>query len=187
MSYIRYQDNLEKGDIIFTYDNRFFMGWISELIYSLTKTDDDDVKVSHVAMYIGDGLIIESIAQGVSIHSLKSYKLEDYDLYVGRVKTTKEIKEKVCEYTKVQAEKVGYSYIQLIVLLFKKIFKKIFKTAQKTKDYDKKNTTCAELVTEAYKQNGVVFFSKLESADVDASILFKNPLMTIIPYFIERD
>ena len=68
--------HLQVGDLIVSTTT----AWISERIRTQTRAP-----VSHVAIYLGDGQVIEAIGQGVSIHSLDQALADDYYAAAFRV------------------------------------------------------------------------------------------------------
>ena len=70
------QSSLQPGDLILSTS----AAWISKEIRGQTRSP-----VSHVAIYIGDGQVIEAIEGGVTIHSLNNALSDDYYAAAYRV------------------------------------------------------------------------------------------------------
>ena len=127
---------LQKGDVVgVTRDNL-----ISNIIEKVI-----DGEVSHVALYIGKGLILEATLTGVSITNAKKYKSYKILRFPERIDKDRLVKD--CK-TKLG---VKYSLLQLVVglvlIFIFKLFKLDWNVYQKNfPDLDRKGMVCSELI-----------------------------------------
>jgi len=147
---------LQKGDVIGVTRDDFISNAIENII---------DSEVSHIALFIGSGLILEATSSGVIITSLskyESYKIMRFPDSVDKDKLIEDCKTKLG---------VKYSFIQLFLGLFLiwlfKLFGKDYNVYQRAfPDLDKDAVVCSELVAWGAMEQGFKFGRKTVASNV---------------------
>ena len=147
---------LKKGDVIGVIRDNLISDVIEKVI---------DGEVSHVALYIGKGLILEAILPEVVITSAskyKEYKILRFPEWVDKGKLIKHCKTKLG---------VKYSLLQLVVglllILLFKIIGKDWNVYQKDfPDLDKNKVCCSELIAEGAMKQTFKFGLKKTASNV---------------------
>lgn len=137
--------DLEIGDIGFTYRKGSPISWLINIFSKIEK----DVKISHVFIYIGDNLISESFFDGVSNKPIDKYLSGKYNVVIKRMDLTDNEKDCLWRYSQEFKGKVKYGYMQLVLLLIKKIYYnfKIF-------DWSKNQMICSEYIATLFELIG---------------------------------
>ncbi len=158
------------GDIIFTFNKKNFVSYI---IWNFSKLNQLKLKVSHVALYLGDGLIAEStVGKGVRIESIDKYKDPKYIVRVGRCKDYVNA-EVLIEYCK-SKNRIKYAYFQLLVIILKKIFK--FKVG----DIQEDAMICSEFIVNAYKAVHIELISNKCAANTSPVDILHSDKINIV-------
>ncbi|MHA1329936.1 MAG: YiiX/YebB-like N1pC/P60 family cysteine hydrolase [Candidatus Hodarchaeales archaeon] len=159
---------LRKGDLICVEGNTL----ISKLIRFF-----DRAKYTHVAIYIGDGLVIESDWGGVQTNPLlEKYQKLSWDAF--RPKCLYKTKDKAIDFA-LEQEGKGYDYHGLIGALLKGLFL--------TNMLDHKNRFwCSELVADAYIEAGYPLTKDLNSWDVSPQDLADSYRVKKVKYDIKQ-
>lgn len=153
----QYISLLEPCDVLFTFKKG---NWFSKLIWWFSKFRNKEIKnepqISHTAMYLRDGLIIESTFEGVNIKNIKHFNYNFYDVYIGRCLDTFD-KELMIKDAYENAGMISYSFKQLFALMFKKIFQ-----LAHIRDVDEKGMHCSEFIASMFKKQDIIFATDLE-------------------------
>lgn len=103
---------------------------------------------SHVAVYIGDGLVFEARPGGAKAVPLSSYEGDTWEYKVFRLLISKEQKE-VFIHKLIQKSGYGYDYGQILSILIKQLF------SVNLKAQNRRLAICSELIYEAAKEAGI--------------------------------
>jgi len=157
---------LEPGDVIL-FHTHSVINWA---IRKLTKS-----YWGHSAMYIGDGLYIESIASGVYINDIIVLGNADIKIY-RHDSMTVDIAYRIVESTKTKSKK-GYDYKAILYLFKLLVTGKRFGNDGKIGIEDK--YICSELIALAYQEMGLKVIDELNydeviPADFEYSPNFKS-------------
>jgi hypothetical protein len=144
-------NNLKIGDIGFTYEKRSV---ISRLIYAVMiwKEKRPAYKLSHTLIYTGNGYIVEADFQGIVCNSLRKYDNDQYEIHFKRcVDLEDDQRTELLGYLNelLNVEKPTYSYMQLVLLFFKKLF-----NLKRVGDFSENQIICSELVFDAFMHVG---------------------------------
>ena len=160
------RNTLEPGDVIL-FHGKSFVNWA---VRTITQS-----YWGHAAMYIGNGLYIESIAAGVYINDLKS--LKDANIIVYRhVKMNDKVAQKIVESVR-DKSKSGYDFWAIWHLF------KLLITGKRRKNNEKVGVEnryiCSELIAAAYGEMGLTVidefdYDEIVPADFDLSNNFKR-------------
>lgn len=143
---IDYKGEIEVGDLIFTFKRG---NLFSRLIWFFGGAPPQ-LKVSHVAIYIGEGLIAEMSFGGLGITGLRKYSVNKYVVHIGRIKIEYDV-DSVIAGIKEQVGARKYSYIQIGIILLKKLFGLHVKN-----DVDGDSAMCSEFIVEILRTHGKI-------------------------------
>lgn len=146
---------MQKGDIIFTYPTNLY----GRLIAWATRSP-----FSHVALYAGDGYIIESNA---FVRTRQIYRKDFYDEYEIMTHPTlsEEEREAIVAYA---IERIGarYDYLQILAIIIRMI------TGLHISLFDQPHRyICTELIGKAYASIGVSLLPHIPTDSVSPSEL----------------
>jgi uncharacterized protein YycO len=122
-------------------------------------------------MYIGNGMIIESVADGVKINSIDKYLSGDYNV----CKITLKDKSRIDEVVNCLLSKIGmkYGYLQNVLTFFLIILNKITgKDYRKYIELNEINYSCSELIASSIKE---VYNYKYNASNFFPSDFLKYP------------
>lgn len=147
---------LNNCDIIFTYNKKNLFSILIAFLSKIRKKKwDIKEKVSHVALYIGDGLLLEMVWGGnLHIQNIQKYNKSNYDRIVGQIDLrilNKTKRKSLIKNLKKEAGLYKYSTWQVPILFLKMLFYKVYKT----KDADKKAMTCSEYIITKFREINV--------------------------------
>ena len=138
---ITYKNKIEPLDIIIVYNKKSLL---HRLIHGVTH-----YKAGHVALYLGDGIIIEAQSTGVKRKKWKSYK-EGMKIYIGRYVALTELQQLKIRQSCMDAENYKYSFGQLVAILIKYLFK-----LKRVPDVSKKQMICSEFIAWVFLSAGI--------------------------------
>ena len=142
---ITYKSKSQPLDIIIVYNPR---SWLHRLIYGVTS-----YKAGHVALYLGDGIIIEANSSGVHRKPWKNYR-DGMLVYLARpIAMTEAAGLKIREYC-FKSENRPYAFGQLIAIFFKNLFH-----VRHVPDVSKQAVICSEFVACALQEGGIILSS----------------------------
>lgn len=153
MENYKYKKHLQPGDILFTFKKHNIL---SKIIWKLTRKPDEDLKVSHNVIYLGDDLIVEATHIGVMIKNVKVYSEGHYIIHTGRIKNShtpanQKKLETVIQYGKNASGLIEYSILPIFLLMLKKVFTEMKLPG---KDFDK-GMHCSEITCKAFEAGGI--------------------------------
>lgn len=155
-----YKDALIPLDIIITYDPR---SWLHVLIHDVTG-----YKAGHVALYLGDGMIVEATRTGVHRRPWKNYKAGTL-VKIARVKSLNEFSEiKIRNYC-FESESRPYAFGQLIFIFLKNLFH-----ARHVPDCSKQAVICSEFVAESFLAGWIKLCGKLKPHETTPGNILKS-------------
>ncbi len=143
---------LRTGDIILTYKRG---SHFSNLIWLVSKIGKrvkaHGPRLSHCIIYIGEGLIADSVlAGGVTIKNVRAYA-KYYDLRLVRYRGKDLDRKKLLRYCTDSAGIIKYAYFQIVAIAFKKVFLR----RDVKKDMEDKAMHCSEFVASAFLAQGI--------------------------------
>ena len=139
---ITYKTKAQPLDIIIVYNPK---SWLHRLIHGVTH-----YKAGHVALYLGDGRIIEANSSGVHVKDWKNYR-DGMLVYLGRCGNLNEDRElKIRQYAADMVNK-EYAFAQLAMIFFKNLF-----GVRHIPDVSKQAVICSEFVARAFKEAGIL-------------------------------
>ncbi|MDB5084083.1 MAG: hypothetical protein JWN30_969 [Bacilli bacterium] len=128
--------DLQVGDLLFVRGNLKF----SSLIKRFTKSD-----YSHVAVYVGNGAVVEALLLGkVRYTALSKYK-SDYDVYRYKRQLTAEQQFSIVHYLHAHIG-TSYDYFDLLVLMILFLFNVRLQLKQSSR-----RMLCSELARNCYR------------------------------------
>lgn len=137
--------HLEVGDIILSHERE---GTFSKIITLTTG-----YYYSHCAIYIGNGMLLESVRQGVRVFPLKKeLKVSDYIIF--RCGLNDEQKQKLL---RLVDEYLDYTYDYGTTI---SMFKNILKVGKQRYAKKDRAIVCSNLVDECYKKIGINLCNK---------------------------
>lgn len=178
-----YPDNLLAGDIILTYKRRNLFSqaiyWLSSHFREKSVTAINR-RVSHAAVSIGYGKIIESSFHGLRIEDCKKYSPKTHVLTIGT--PVKPIdRAKIAQYAYQNAGKIRYGYLTLFAIAVRKICH-----LDKVNDIEKDAQVCIEFVVQAYRDlYGIDLVPGVDSWSCDPVDLITSPELLI--HFVVGD
>lgn len=155
---------LKVGDILFSYNkcNPFsYIIWKISSLLSKIKKKGDIHRVSHTAIYIGEGKLIEASYFGVKIDDADKYKASKYVREYGRCTKNFDADKLVAD-SSLKAGKVDYAYWQVVTILFKRIFN----IKRPIDDVQDDAQTCSEFIAYEFKNVGVTLVPQKHPANV---------------------
>jgi len=165
---------LKRGDLLFFTSNNF----IAKAIQWVTSS-----KINHVALYVDDGLVLESQNDtGVAVRDLEYYfNRKDERIQIGRVINIKEkTLEKVLAYA---CEKKGqrYDFFGLFGIFLKYMVKKIHLNKIITfygenKINARRSYWCSEFLADAFLTQGIKF-TEHDISYLTPSEMFNSPII----------
>lgn len=168
--------NLQVGDIIFTFMPKSF---ISKAIWFFSHWKDEESenepKISHVFVCIGEGLVAEAEIRGIVIKGFGIFRKKRYNVYVKRC-TKPFDKTLFANLVKCHAGVTKYALLELFFILFKKMF-----GIKKSKDVQPNEMHCSEFATYLYKQCGVDLFPGFIPADISPLELYRSRYLESVP------
>lgn len=151
--------DLQIGDIVFVRNS----GLLSRTIRSVTKSD-----WSHVAVYIGEGKVIDTDAfRNVSIHDLSEFETWEARRYEGL--TDQQIRD-IVSYM-VERLNQPYDYFQILGFFIEAIFR--FDNVWYMKD----KYTCGSLIDWAFLSAGIDLVPWKKDGDVWPEDLYRSPYL----------
>lgn len=184
MKNTEYKSQVLPYDTIIVYNRR---SWLHRIIFRLTE-----YKAGHVALYIGNGEIIEAGSTGVKRKKWKNYT-KHHEIYlarsrklyknsqVDRIKDMKDqIKHDVVLKINQYCDKVlnqKYAYLQLLMFAIKYIFK-----INRVPDVSKKALVCSEFVANAYLAGGIVIDKTKKPHEIAPADILNSKKMLIQYY-----
>jgi uncharacterized protein YycO len=151
--------NLQIGDVVFVRNS----GLLSRTIRRVT-----DSEWSHVAIYLGEGKVIDTDAfRNVSIHDLSEFETFHVKRYEGL--TDQEVRE-IVSYM-VERLNEPYDYWQILGFFLEAVFH--YNNAWYMKD----KYTCGSLIDRAFLSAGIDLVPWRDTGDVWPEDLFRSPLL----------
>lgn len=169
-------NNLKPADIIFTFNKDSFFSKLIWLVSKFKKNKDfKKPKISHVLLYLGNNLIIESSFGGVAIKNIKAFK-KKYKIYIGRCINNFDVdnlKQSCIE----QAGITKYAYLQIIIIAIKKLFR-----LHKVGDFQKDAVHCSEFIAAEFKKVNVDLVPQLHPAETSPLDIYNSNIIKIIDF-----
>lgn len=164
--------NLLPGDLIFTFDKGSILSWI---IWKVTKKDvRNKDRISHVIIYLGEGLIADLLYYGLVIRNILVYDKQRFKVMACRP-IGLENPEGVTMACKNLAGVEKYSIFQLVLFFFMKVL-------GKTKSFDSRKTAsiCSEFVSRLYRFYHVDFVPGINDEDISPLDLYNSNKLDIL-------
>lgn len=160
-------EELQPGDLIFDHTHDLF----GLLIRKITRS-----WANHIALYIGDGKVIEANPGGIKINSVNKYLTPILrKVSIFRIKATSIQLYDMIENAK-EMQDYKYDYFQIISLLFLYITK----LHKKVPGFQiKKFTICSELIDISAEKAGINFTNKFSSNVTPDDIMKSDILIQI--------
>jgi hypothetical protein len=138
------------GDILFTFNHDNFLSW---LIWKISifgiNIKNREKKVSHVAIYLHDGLIVEMHFGGMRIVNAEVYDKKKFDLFWARPKKKFE-SFPMYRYVYGRIGLTKYSFSQIFIIALKKLL-----WLDKIKDVDRDSMECIEFLMNSFIEVGI--------------------------------
>ena len=177
-NYDNFLSRLKSCDIVFTYDTcSFFSKVIWYILNKFSNSRGTEIlyKVSHVALYIGNGNIIEMYFDGIRLLPLSFYlENSDYLVHIGRVKEEFDANT-VILFMSSHLGKIKYNYLSLLIIAIQKIFR-----FRKKRNADEKMMICSELIETAFLLSGVCLVDNEIAQDVTPCDIFLSKKIDIL-------
>ena len=157
---INYKDKAHPLDIIITYNPH---SWLHRLIYGVTH-----YKAAHVALYLGDGMIIESNSTGVHRKPWKNYR-DGMLVYLARPIAMMEMAELKIRAACLDRENEPYAFGQLVAIFFKNLFH-----VRHVPDVSKQAVICSEFVADVFREGGINLCPDLNPWEVTPGDIMKS-------------
>ncbi|HNR90703.1 MAG TPA: hypothetical protein PKM65_20370 [Spirochaetota bacterium] len=173
----RYPDDLLAGDIILTYKRRNPFSkaiyWFATRFREKTVTEINR-RVSHAAVSIGYGKIVECSFHGLQIEDAVKYSTKTHVITVGTTVTPINRAE-IARYAHEKVGKIGYGYLTLAAIAIKKIF-----GLDKINDIEADAQVCIEFVVQAYRDlYGIDLCPGIDSWSADPVDIITSPALYI--------
>lgn len=133
---------LEVGDIIVVQSNT----WLGRAIRFVTRS-----WASHVAVYVGEGVLFEARPSRAGYTSIDRYATTDYSWRIYRLKCDSDSKEMFVE-ALLRKEGRKYDFLQILYLLVVSLLGLRGKVAVKTSN---NRSICSEVIFEALEEAGI--------------------------------
>jgi uncharacterized protein YycO len=163
---ITYKNLAQPLDIIITYNPK---SWLHRLIYRVTE-----YKAGHVALYLGDGMIVEANSSGVHRKPWKNYR-DGMKVYLARPLGMTENAELAIRKFCLESENRPYAFGQLVMIFFKNLFR-----VRHVPDVSKQAVICSEFIADAFYEGGLDLCPKLHSDETTPGDIAKSDKVFLI-------
>lgn len=163
---IDYKSKIQPLDILIVYNPR---SWLHRLIYGVTH-----YKAGHVALYLGDGMIIEANSTGVHRKQWKNYR-EGMKVYIARPLSITETSELKIRSACLDMENDRYAFLQLAMIFIKNLFR-----VRHVPDVSKQAVICSEFVATVFLAGGINLCPGINPWEVTPGDIMKSNSVYLI-------
>lgn len=163
---ITYKNLAQPLDIIIVYNPK---SWLHRLIYRVTE-----YKAGHVALYLGDGMIVEANSSGVHRKPWKNYR-DGMKVYLARPLGMTETMELNIRMYCLANENKPYAFAQLAMIFFKNLFR-----VRHVPDVSKQAVICSEFVAWAFWYGGIYLCPGVRAPETTPGDIAKSDKVFLI-------
>lgn len=156
-------ETLEPGDVVFTYNHG---NWLSRAIWYVSG--DTRKRVSHVALYLGYGVIAEMMWEGLRVRGVVKYDNPKYEVHARRAKSALDVDRLRALALKAEGD-VPYAYLTLLWIAVRKLFR-----VHRKGDVQKDAMMCSEWIVDSFRAVGYDPYPGCDAADVTPGMLWES-------------
>jgi hypothetical protein len=176
-----YTNIIQPCDIFFTFrKTNFFSKLISKFSWLGVKPtkEKDYTSISHCGIYIGDGKFAEMGLKGLYIDINPIFNKDEFGFYIGRIVPNLNFDKDAMIKSIIDENASGktkYSYLQMVLLFFKKVIGILKWVGNPDKD-----ATCSEKVSLKFSERGVAVVPGMNYCDISPIDIYLSDFVEII-------
>jgi len=177
-----YTDIIKPCDIFFTFrKGNLFSRLISKFSWldkKVTKKEKDYHAISHCGIYIGEGRFAEMGLKGLHIDTNPIFNKDEFGFYIGRIVPNLNFDKDAMIKSIIEENSSGktkYSYLQMVLLFFKKVIGILKWVGNPDKD-----ATCSEKVSLKFSERGVAVVPGMNYCDISPIDIYMSDFVEAV-------